>query len=218
MDLSPSWLSWGSLGSTWLASPLYSCFGALKSPWTLLCLISHPVLWFPSFRIAVSYLSHFCLLSHLLSFWAYTFFFLSHHPSGLWGKKQRWTYLLTTALPPQNVSSLFSFSNTENGLRKSQFSCMTSYPQQRTHHMFRHCQEPSERQIFSGFVLSPKINLTAWFTIMFMKVFCKWNASLWNQWTEINEHSKEEADLYISSVVEHMRGGSAKHFSQWLCF
>lgn len=134
------------------------------------------------------------------------------------GRKQRWTYLLTTALPPQNVNSLFSFSNTENGLRKSQFSCMMSYPQQRTHRMFRHCQEPSERQIFSGFVLSPKINLTAWFTIMFMKVFCKWNASLWNQWMEINEHSKGEADLYISSVAEHLQGGSAKHFSQWLCF
>lgn len=135
------------------------------------------------------------------------------------GRKQRLTYLLTTVLPSRMLIVFFpSVIQRMDGLRKSQFSCVTSYPQQRAHHMFSHCQEPSEKQIFSGFVLSPKINLTAWFTIMFMKVFWKWNASLWNQWTEINENSKGEADLYISSVVEHLRGGSAKHLSQWLCF
>lgn len=87
-----------------------------------------------------------------------------------------------------------------------------NYPPQRSHHMFSHCQEPSEKQI-SGFVLSPKINLTAWFTIMFMEVFWKWNAPLWNQWVESSENSEGEVHLYISSVAEHLLGGSARHLS-----
>lgn len=35
---------------------------------------------------------------------------------------------------------------------------------------------------------------------------------------EINENSEGEADLYISSVAEHLLGGSNKHLSQCLCF
>lgn len=46
-----------------------------------------------------------------------------------------------------------------------------SCTQQRMHHTFLDCREPSEKQILSGFVLSPKINLPAWFTITFMEVF-----------------------------------------------
>lgn len=86
------------------------------------------------------------------------------------------------------VLRTLAFSNTENELRKSQFAGVRSYAQQSVHHMFLHCREPSEKQVLSGFVLSPKVNLPAWFPITFMKVFWKWNAPLWSQWLEVNEN------------------------------
>lgn len=108
------WSSWGSLGAKLLVSPLYSCLWALKSPWLPLHFISDPLVWFLPFIIVVSYLSHFCLLSHLLSFWTYAFLLLSQHPSGF-RKKTEINVSVNHCPSLQNVNSLFSFSNTENG-------------------------------------------------------------------------------------------------------
>ena len=45
------------------------------------------------------------------------------------------------------VLRTLAFGNTENGSRKSWFSGVRSYPQQKTHHAFSQCQKPEKSQV-----------------------------------------------------------------------
>lgn len=64
-----------------------------------------PSVYFRSLRIIVLCLSHFCLLSPCVVFWAYTFSFLSHHPSGF-GKETEMSLSVNHCPSLQNANSL----------------------------------------------------------------------------------------------------------------
>lgn len=119
--------------------------------------------------------------------------------SKYWGVEESWRTL--------------AWSNAENGLRESQFSCVRSYPPQRTHHVPSLCQGPSERQI-SGWRWRQKLASGVAHTqgderVLHVKLRC---GIMGGSPRELRGQAGS-----VSSAAEHVQGGCAEHRSVCLC-
>lgn len=161
MDLSPSWDFLGFFGAQMPGFSFVFFSVALAESVTAPLFTFHlSKLLCEASAICVCLLFVVFLGLYLVNLFLSQYKILTCGPEAQWiVTNQGWVQLIFFF----GVLRTLAFLSTDNGLRESQFSVVRSYAQQRAHHLFLHYGKPYKKQILPGFVLSPKINLPAWF-------------------------------------------------------